>query len=180
MIIGEKVILTKPNKEDMSTLHEWRNNPIFRQYYREFRETNLDDQMDWYENVLLKDTTWHHFTVSPKDNDKIIIGVVFLNHIHAHYRTGEFGITLADDTYRGKGYGKDMLITLIKYGFNELNLNRIWCEVYSNNNSIHLYKKLGFKSEGTLRENVYKNGNYLDSHILGMLKKEFFEIYGEK
>ena len=67
-----------------------------------------------------------------------------------------------------------MLITLIKYGFNELNLNRIWCEVYSNNNSIHLYKKLGFKSEGILREHVYKNGNYLNSHMLGMLKKRVY------
>ena len=66
MIVGEKVILTKPNKEDMATLHKWRNNPVFRQYYREFRETNLDDQLDWYENVLLKDPTWHHFTVSQK------------------------------------------------------------------------------------------------------------------
>ena len=50
----------------------------------------------------------------PKDNVKVIIGVVFLNHIHAHYRTGEFGITLADDSYRGKGYGKDMLIDFNK------------------------------------------------------------------
>ena len=177
MIIGEKVILTKPNRENMITLLKWRNNPLFRQYYREFRETNIDDQMSWYENILLKDPTWHHFVVSPKTDESIIIGIVCLNHIHTQYRTGEFGITLADEKYRGKGYGKDMLITLIKYGFDELNLNRIWCEVYSNNNSINLYKKIGFKSEGILREHIYKNGAYLDSHILGMLKKEFNKLY---
>ena len=105
-----------------------------------------------------------------KDDTSRIIGIVCLNHIHFHNRTGEFGITLADDEYRGKGFGKDILLTIINYGFKELNLNRIWCEVYSNNNSIHLYKKLGFVSEGILREHVYKNGKYLDSIII-ILKK---------
>lgn len=180
MITGDKIILTKPSKDDMPVLLKWRNNPIFRQYYREYREINLDDQINWYENIMLKDPTWHHFVASPKDDTSRIIGIVCLNHIHFHNRTGEFGITLADDEYRGKGFGKDMLLTIINYGFKELNLNRIWCEVYSNNNSIHLYKKLGFVSEGILREHVYKNGKYLDSHILGMLKKEFNKLYNKK
>ena len=70
-----------------------------------------------------------------------------------------------------------MLETLIKYGFEELNLNRIWCEVYSNNDSIHLYRKIGFKDEGILRQHVFKNGEYLDSYVLGMLKTEYNEKY---
>lgn len=176
MIQGKKIILTKPLKEDMPLLLKWRNNPDNRKYYREYRESNLEDQMGWYENIIMKDPTWHHFVVKPIDSNKII-GVVFLNHIHPIYKTGEFGITLGSPEYRGRGYGKDMLITLIKYGFEELNLNRIWCEVYSNNESIHLYRKIGFKDEGILRQHVFKNGEYLDSYMLGMLKGEYNEKY---
>ena len=108
-----------------------------------------------------------------KKGEQKIIGVVFLNHIHPVHRTGEFGITLADPDYRGKGLGRDALLTILSYGFNELNLNRIWCEVYSNNSSINLYRKIGFKQEGVLRKHIYKNGEYLDSIMMGMLKSEF-------
>lgn len=177
MIKGELVILTKPLREDMPTLLEWRNNPDHRKYYREYRESSLEDQLKWYENIMMKDPTWYHFIAKPISNPDKIIGVAFLNHIHPIYKTGEFGITLGDPEYRGKGYGKDMLITLIKYGFEELNLNRIWCEVYSNNDSIHVYRKVGFKDEGILRQHVYKNGEYLDSYMLGMLKSEYNEKY---
>lgn len=176
MIIGNKIILSKPVREDMPKLLEWRNNPNHRKYYREYRESNIEDQITWYENIMMKDPSWHHFVVKPINSNKII-GVVFLNHIHPVYKTGEFGITLGDPEYRGKGYGRDMLETLIKYGFEELNLNRIWCEVYSNNDSIHLYRKIGFKDEGILRQHVFKNGEYLDSYVLGMLKTEYNEKY---
>jgi UDP-4-amino-4,6-dideoxy-N-acetyl-beta-L-altrosamine N-acetyltransferase len=176
MIIGNLVKLEKPNKDDMQQLLIWRNMPNHRKYYREYKESNIDDQMNWYENIKY-DQSWHHFVSKPLDNPSKVIGVAFLNHIHPVYRTGEFGITLGDPDYRGRGYGKDMLLTLIQYGFDELNLNRIWCEVYSNNDSINLYRKIGFKDEGCLRQHVYKNGEYLDSHILGMIRSEYLEKY---
>ena len=53
-------------------------------------------------------------------------------------------------------------------------------DFYSNNDSIHLYRKIGFKDEGILRNHVYKNGEYLDSYVLGMLKKEYKEIQTKK
>jgi len=176
MIKGSLVHLVKPSKEDMALLMNWRNNPDYRKYYREYRELNSCDQNFWYNEHVLKDPTWHHFIARPIDDLSKIIGVVFLNHIHPAYRTAEFGITLADAEYRGRGYGKDMLLTLIKYGFEQLNLNRIWCEVYSNNDSIYLYKKIGFKEEGHLRQTVYKDNEYLDSYILGMLKSDYEHI----
>jgi UDP-4-amino-4,6-dideoxy-N-acetyl-beta-L-altrosamine N-acetyltransferase len=176
MIKGKKIELHKPERDDMILLLEWRNNPDHRKYYREYRESTLEDQLNWYDNVMTKDDTWHHFIAKPIGVEKVI-GVVFLNHIHPVYRTGEFGITLGDPNYRGKGFGKDMLLTILEYGFNELNLNRIWCEVYSNNESVHMYRKIGFKDEGVLRSHVYKNGEYIDSLILGMLKSEYNEIY---
>jgi len=171
MIVGNKIELVKPVESDMNLLLEWRNDPSHRKYYREYRETNIDDQLNWFRNVL-NDDSWHHFVIRKK-GEKKLIGVVFLNHIHPVYRTGEFGITMADPEYRGKGLGKDALLTLLDYGFNELNLNRIWCEVYSNNSSIKLYEKIGFKIEGVLRQHIFKEGKFLDSIMMGMLKSEF-------
>ena len=94
MITGNLVTLSKPQKEDMTLLLEWRNDPNNRKYFRDYRETNLEDQLNWYENVMMKDPTWHHFIVKPILEPNKVIGVVLLNHIHPIYRTGEFGITL--------------------------------------------------------------------------------------
>ena len=113
MILGNKVELLKPVESDMNLLWEWRNNSSHRKYYREFRETNIDDQLNWFKSIL-NDDSWHHFVIRLK-GEKKKIGVVFLNHIHPVYRTGEFGITIADSDYRGKGLGKDALLTILDY-----------------------------------------------------------------
>lgn len=176
MIKGKKIDLVKPSLEDMPLLSEWRNNPDNRKFYREFEEKNLEDQIEWFHQVMNKDKTWFHFCVRPKNKNKNI-GIVMLNHIHWVNGTGEFGITIGDQEYQGKGYGKDALLTLLQYGFSELNLNRIWCEVYSNNPAIGMYKSIGFKEEGKLRSHVFKNNQYHDTFILGMLKEEFQKLY---
>jgi RimJ/RimL family protein N-acetyltransferase len=106
----------------------------------------------------------------------MIIGSIGLTYIHPIYKSAEFSITIGHKDYRGGGYGSDALRTIIKYGFEQLNLNRIWCEVYSNNDAIDIYRHIGFKDEGILRQTVFKNSEYLDSYVLGMLKSDYVEI----
>ena len=64
-------------------------------------------------------------------------------------------------------------MTLVRYGFKELNLNRVYCEVYSNNEAYTWYKSIGFVYEGTLRETYWHDGRYYDSYIISILKREF-------
>lgn len=176
MLKGKLIELVKPELKDMPLLSKWRNEPENRKFYREYEEKSIEDQIYWYNEVMNKDNTWYHFCVRLKGRTKII-GIVMLNHINWVNKTGEFGITIGNKEFQGKGYGSDALLTLLRYGFFELNLNRIWCEVYSNNPAYKLYKKIGFKEEGKLRSHIFKNNNYYDSFILGMLKKEFQEKY---
>ena len=82
---------------------------------------------------------------------------------------------LIGDVFRNGGYGSDALRLLIAYGFNTLNLHRIWCEVYSNNSAINVYRHLGFKDEGILRQHHYDEGQYWDSHMLGLLRSEWMK-----
>jgi len=167
MIRGKKVILQVPDKKHLELMLQWRNNPDFRQYYREYRVLNKNQQLKWWKRRVIKDDSWQYFVVSPASEKDKIIGFVGLTYIHPIYKTAE---------YRGKGYGSDALRTVIKYGFEQLNLNRIWCEVYSNNKSVDVYRYLGFKDEGVLRQSVFKNGEYLDSYILSMLKEEYMNL----
>ena len=172
MIKGEKVILSQVEEFHLSLLLNWRNNPDFRKYYREYRLLTMTHQKRWWRNKILNDDSWQYFVIKPIDKDKVI-GVTGLTYIHPIYRSAEFAITIGDLSYSGQGYGSDALRTLIKYGFNEINLNRIWCEVFSNNAALEIYKHIGFKAEGIMRETYFYDGKYWDSHILSMLRSEW-------
>lgn len=172
MIVGNKISLHAVEPEHLPILQQWRNNPEYRKYYREYRELPMGHKQKWYESKILNDNSWEFFIIKPIGQDRVIgsCGLTYINWVH---RTAEFAITIGDPSFRNGGFGSDSLRTLIKYGFDELNLNRIWCEVYSNNKAIDIYRHIGFKDEGTLRQAVYKNGEYLDSYILGILKQDY-------
>ena len=168
---GDNIYLETLSEDHLETLLQWRNNPDNQLAYREYRVLTMEDQYRWFKQIM-SDNTSCHFVIKPYELDEII-GTVSLTHIHPAYNSAEFGIIIADNNFRGSGYGLDSLQTIIKYGFEELNLNRIWCEVFQNNQAINLYTKLGFKQEGVIRQSVYKNNQYLDSYILSMLRDEY-------
>nr|MBK5234863.1 GNAT family N-acetyltransferase [Clostridium sp.] len=79
-------------------------------------------------------------------------------------------------SHKGLGYGKESMIALLKYAFEERNVNRFWLDVYPDNViGIKLYKGLGMHRDGVLRENYKSERGYLDQIIYSMLKREYFK-----
>ena len=75
---------------------------------------------------------------------------------------------------RRQGLGEIVSKGVINYAFDQLNLRRIRLRVLANNSvAISLYQKLGFKKEGTLREEQFRNGVYIDVHLFGLLKADY-------
>ena len=171
MLKGDKVYLCSVSDTNLEQLRTWRNRPDLRKYFREYEEISEEKQQKWFAKTN-SDKNQVNFEIHDQQTNKLI-GDCGLYHIHWAYSTAEFGIFLGDDDYRSKGCGSDALRILIRYGFDNLNLNRIWCEVYDNNPSIELYKYLGFQYEGTMKEHYYDDGRYWDSHLLGMLKSDY-------
>ena len=86
-------------------------------------------------------------------------------------------IYIADEKLRCKGYGKEAMLAVMKYCFEELGLERLYLDHYTGNPAAGLYISLGFKYEGVLRSNCRKNGKLYDVHLMSMLKSEYEEIY---
>lgn len=56
-----------------------------------------------------------------------------------------FGWVIVDDTLRGKGYGKEMLLLGLKYAFDIFKVERVTIGVFENNKSAYwCYRKVGF------------------------------------
>ena len=176
MIYGTKTELCPIEEHHLPLMVKYRNDPNMRQYFREYRLISIEHQTEWWNSKVRKDPSWEYFIIKLTDDPHFeqdcFIGMCGLTYIHPTNRSAEFAIAIGSDNHRGKGYGSDALRALIEYGFNELNLHRIYCEVFSNNPAINLYKRMGFKEEGILRDTYYCHGQYWDSHMLAILSTE--------
>lgn len=173
MIRGDKTYLTAVDKSSIEQLRVWRNEPGLRRFFREHREISPAMQLEWYETRVVGNKDKQvDFEIHDLESGRLIghCGLYYINWIN---RTAELSVYIGDGSFRGGGYGRDALTLLMDYGFLTLNLNRIWCEVFSNNSAIYLYRKLGFVDEGTLRQHHFDDGAYLDCHLLGLLRSEW-------
>ena len=175
MIKGKKIYLCAVEEQSIEQLREWRNTPDLRQYFREYREINSTMQKDWFHNRVMKNKDQVDFEIRDRKTNTLLghCGLYYINWIS---RKAEFTVYIGNKHYRNGGYGSDALRTLFKYGFEQLNLNKIWCEVYSNNQAISIYRHLGFVDEGCLRQNYYNDGKYWDSYLLGLLRDEWQKL----
>ena len=83
--------------------------------------------------------------------------------------------TLLEYNIERKNAHATILAELIDDGFKELNLNKVWTEIYEfDEKKKALYDKIGLKQDGLLRQNYWYEGKWWDSIILSLLKEEIF------
>ena len=74
----------------------------------------------------------------------------------------------------GRGYASEAAAALVRYGFEECGLRRIFAGHYSRNpSSGRVLQKLRMQYEGTQRQHAYKWGEYLDVVNYGLLRDEW-------
>lgn len=105
-----------------------------------------------------------------------LVGHVGLYKIDKIAKKAEYGIFLADDEYRGKGYGSKITRLMVEYAFKNLGMHKVTAEVLNENKpSLAMFKKCGFSIEGCLRDDIFKNNRYYDVFILSVLEREFIK-----
>ena len=73
-----------------------------------------------------------------------------------------------------KGQSRAIMEAIKEYSFGYLNLRKIRGEVLGTNKlAMNFNKKCGMIEEGILREEEYRDGQYVDVHIFGMLKRDW-------
>lgn len=112
------------------------------------------------------------FAIESLDHGKFIGGACIKN-IDWKNSHCEIALFISPNNW-GNGFGLDTLKILLKFVFQQMNLNKIKLKAYSfNKRAQSIYKKIGFKEEGALREEIFRDGEYHDEFIFGLLKKEY-------
>jgi ribosomal-protein-alanine N-acetyltransferase len=102
------------------------------------------------------------------------IGNIALQSIDRLNRSAEYAIVLGEKDYWRGGYGREASDLLIRHGFDQLNLQRIYLGTPENNAGMRrLAESLGMREEGRQRRAFFKNGAYEDIILYGLLSEEF-------
>ena len=179
MIKGNIVGLRAVEKEDLPYLKDWRNLVSFRKNFREVRELSLIDQEAWLDNLQSSKHINFMFTiVDLKTNTPIgAAGLLYINWI---IRSGDFSFYIGENEayIDNEGKAKEAVKLLIDYGFKNLNLNKIWMELYQFDSvKLNFFKdKFNFSEDAKLRDNCFEDGQYWDSYIISLLNNDFNKI----
>jgi [ribosomal protein S5]-alanine N-acetyltransferase len=101
-----------------------------------------------------------------------LIGGIGLRLVEQHQHA-ELGYWLGVP-YWGQGYATEAAREMLRYGFEDLHLHRIFASHFKNNpNSGRVLQKLGMRHEGCQREHIQKFGQFLDLELYGLLKEDW-------
>lgn len=130
---------------------------------------------EWIKSRKVGADFTYDFAIEDLETGKYI-GGCSINECDVKNRNCTIGIMIGDKEYWGRGYGSDALKVLVKFIFEEVNMNKIKLGVFSfNSRAIACYKKVGFKEEGILKNELYRSGKYYDIIQMAIFKDEWIK-----
>lgn len=156
-------------EKHIPTYYKWRNDETVAVFDQsEFLRPRSFEEIEEWAQILVNG---HTYIASV---DGVYIGTIALMKVDERNRHAELAIVIGEKDYWSKGYGSQMMHTLLEYGFEGLNLERLYLHVFSfNERAIKFYEKFNFKHEGTLRNMLYRNGKYHDLLAYGLMRDEW-------
>ncbi len=171
----DRLVFREFTLDDFPSCHAYAEDPVVSEFQswgpnteedtRFFLKLTINQQKDiprkTFEFALIEKATKHHIggagiRIQPTPNNE-----------------GAIGYSLARGSW-GKGLGTEACQAIIKFGFEDLELNRIWALVVPENQaSVHVLEKSGLKREGTLRQGLKVRGQFIDCYLYATIKSDF-------
>jgi RimJ/RimL family protein N-acetyltransferase len=178
MLEGTTVRLRAIEAADLERIHTWMNDPEVRRYVAIRYPGPRESEERWRkESAANSFAGGVRLAIETKDGRHI--GNLDLRDVRPEDRAAQMGIIIGEKEYWNNGYGTDAVITLLRFAFHEMNLNRVSLHAFEfNERGLACYRKCGFREEGRLREHYYAEGRYWDSIVMAILRHEFDQLHG--
>jgi RimJ/RimL family protein N-acetyltransferase len=139
-----------------------------------------EDDPDWTLHNLQK---WYASRAKQDDRIDLSIieratgewaGEVVLNELDVRNESCGFRIALQGRRFYGRGLGTEATRLVTDYAFGTVGVHRIELQVYDfNPRARHVYERVGFVHEGTMRDALRWDGEWIDGHLMGMLASDW-------
>ncbi|WP_456278683.1 GNAT family N-acetyltransferase [Bacillus sp. AK128] len=179
-LISDRLLLRPFTLEDSQKVEELAKDPLI-------ADTTLNiphpypkgGAVDWinsHKDLAAENKSFSFAMVIRETNE--VIGAISIGM--GHDAKAELGYWIGVP-YWGKGYATEATQLMLRFGFEEKKLNKIWAAAFTRNPaSTKVMEKSGMTYEGTFRQHVLKNDRYEDLAYCSILREEYIERFGVK
>lgn len=169
MLIGQTVMLGPILPTDLAQLFVWSDDPAIARLNEPYIPKTLQRESEFWLNAA-GDPGRMFFAIRLRSAPEAI-GHVQITNIHPIHRSATLGVLIGHVEHRGKGLGSEAMRLTIDYCWNHLNLSRLALAVQTRNTpAIALYERLGFATEGTLRQAQFIAGEWIDLNLMALMQ----------
>ncbi len=169
---GYRVRLRPIRLDDVDAIMEWINDEeVTRNFAGLSQRITREQELAFLERVMGSDTDRLY---AVEDGEGRYLGNAGVHKIYWPARNGRLGLVIGRRDAQGKGLGQEALRLLVALAFRELALHKVWIVHFrSNARMAHLCAKLGFVTEGVLRDEYYHRDAWHDMVRCSLLSDEF-------
>ncbi|MGE5703142.1 MAG: GNAT family N-acetyltransferase [Clostridia bacterium] len=167
-----RLIIREFTWEDWPAVHAYASDPEVVTYM--IWGPNREEETKVYVQETLAQTTRHprlnyDLAVIEKESSRLVGGC----SLNVSGSNAEFGYCFHRSSW-GRGYATEVSRELLSFGFEQLQLHRIYATCRPQNiGSMRVLEKLGMRREGHLREHFWAKGAWQDSYLYAILATEF-------
>jgi RimJ/RimL family protein N-acetyltransferase len=156
-----KITVRPAREDDLASIVDLESRPQFAEYILRWDVPRHQDGM--------RDPDKRYFVA--QGMDRSLTAFAIIAGARSPHRNVELVRVLCADP--GKGVGRAVLRQVIDLAFDEIGAHRLWLDVFTDNDRArHVYRILGFKEEGVLREAVLRDGQWRSLVVMSMLESE--------
>jgi RimJ/RimL family protein N-acetyltransferase len=173
-IKGKIVTLRAIELDDLELLSRWSNDPdlwfMLGGWHFPYSKNSTEA---WIRKIDNNNPNNQIFAIDTPEHG--LVGTANLVNIDWKNKNAFHGMMLGDKETRGKGYAQDAVMTIMRYSFEELGLNRLDGDMIEYNKlSINFYtKRCGWVVEGIKKEWFYRRGKFFDKIVVGVTKSQY-------
>lgn len=173
---GKTTYLRPVQEEDQKNFNRWINDPYMEQFLMLTGPISMNGQRSWYDQVTKDDPNKLTLSVCLTEND-VLIGNIYLG-IDSDNQKGSTGTIIGEADYRGKGYGTDAKMQLLRYAFMTRALRKVKSRIFSTNGPSQRYgEKCGYKHTATIPQEFFRNGNWIDELIFEVYRDDWLTLW---
>ena len=175
-IRGKVVLLRAMEENDQDMLLSMVNDPEIERMVGGYSlPTSREQQMSWFRANQNDMRSIRLIICTEQDGP---VGLANLVNIDWKNRTALHGIKLASQKFQAKGIGTDTVMTVMRYAFEELQLNRLDGSIlnYNEASKILYLERCGWSVEGVRRKSVFKGNELHDEIMVGILREDYYNL----
>ena len=170
---GQSIFLRALDEVDVGEDYlGWMRDPQIVQFLESRDQVQTIESLRGFVRTMNASHRDHLFGIFLKQSGEHI-GNIKIGSVREPHRSADLGLIVGRRSSWGKGYGTEAIALATRYAFEQLELNKLWAGMYSENlGSYHAFIKAGYREVGRFKRHVLFKGRYIDSILVEKCRDE--------